>query len=81
MWVSPPSWPRETRVQCAKEADSLESDVNILWGCASGEVGQTGLRMSFLRKRYGEDAYAMLMGFKRSIDPNNIVNPGNLEGE
>jgi glycolate dehydrogenase FAD-linked subunit len=81
MWVSPPSWSREKRVQCAREADCLETDVNIMWGCASGEVGQTGLRIPFLKKRYGDDAYSMLMGFKKSIDPNNILNPGNLEGE
>jgi FAD/FMN-containing dehydrogenase len=59
----------------------LESEVNLKWGCASGELGQTGERIAFFRKRYGEAAYSMLMGVKKTIDPNNILNPGNLEGE
>jgi FAD/FMN-containing dehydrogenase len=68
-------------MRIAKEAVKLESDVNIMWGCASGEVGQTASRIPFFKKRYGMAAHAMLMSVKRAIDPNNILNPGNLEGE
>jgi FAD/FMN-containing dehydrogenase len=68
-------------MRIAKEAVKLESDVNIMWGCASGEVGQTASRIPFFKKRYGMAAHTMLMGVKRAIDPNNILNPGNLEGE
>jgi len=81
MWVAPVSMPPEQRMRIAQAAVKLESDVNIMWGCASGEVGQTASRIPFLKKRYGMEAHAMLMSVKRAIAPNNILNPGNLEGE
>jgi glycolate oxidase len=81
MWVAPPAWPQPKRAQCAKEAVSLEAEVNLKWGCVSGEVGQTGSRMPFMRERYGGAAYSMLMNIKKAIDPHNTLNPGNLEGE
>ncbi|MEE9612194.1 MAG: FAD-binding oxidoreductase [Desulfatiglandales bacterium] len=81
MWVTPVSMPQAQRTQIAKEAVQLESDVNIMWGCASGEIGQTASRIPFLKKRYGLAAHDMLMNVKNAIDPNNILNPGNLEGE
>ena len=81
MWVAPVSMPQPERMQIAKEAIQLESDVNIKWGCASGEVGQTASRMPFFKKRYGMAVHTMLMNVKQAIDPNNILNPGNLEGE
>jgi glycolate oxidase len=81
MWVTPAHWDPSKRMQCRKEARLLESEINLKWGCASGEVGQTGERISFFKKRYGEAAYAMLTTMKKALDPNNILNPGNLEGE
>jgi len=81
LWVVPASWPPDKRMQCIREATRLESEINLKWGCASGEVGQTASRIPFFRERYGQAAYSMLMNVKRAIDPNNILNPGNLEGE
>ncbi len=81
MWVAPISMPPQERARVGKEAVALESDINIKWGCASGEIGQTASRVAFLKKRYGLGAHQMLMNVKRAIDPNNILNPGNLEGE
>ncbi|MBA7592596.1 hypothetical protein ES708_34784 [subsurface metagenome] len=81
MWTAPASWPPDRRIQCIREATLLESEINLKWGCASGEVGQTALRIPFLKERYGQAAYSMLMTVKKAIDPNNILNPGNLEGE
>jgi len=81
MWVAPVSMPQAERMQIAKEAVQLEGDVNLMWGCASGEVGQTASRMPFFKERYGMAAHTMLMNVKKAIDPNNILNPGNLEGE
>jgi FAD/FMN-containing dehydrogenase len=81
MWVAPVDWDQTKKMQCAKEARLLESELNIKWGCASGEVGQTASRIPFLKKRYGEAAYEMLMNLKKAVDPNNIINPGNLEGD
>jgi glycolate oxidase len=81
IWLIPPGWPASKRMQCIREATQLEAEVNIKWGCASGEVGQTAGRIPFLRRRYGEAAYSMLVNLKKAIDPNNVINPGNLEGE
>lgn len=81
MWVAPVSMPQAERIEIAKEATRLEGDVNLMWGCASGEVGQTASRMPFFKRRYGMAAHRMLMDVKMAIDPNNILNPGNLEGE
>jgi FAD/FMN-containing dehydrogenase len=80
LWAAPGSWPPEKRADCRREALLLENEVNLKWGCASGEVGQTADRIRFLRERYGEAAYSMLMNIKKAIDPNGILNPGNLEG-
>ena len=81
MWVVPVSTPPEKRLEIAKSAIQLESDINVMWGCASGEVGQTASRIPFFKRRYGPAAHSMLMEMKRAVDPNNILNPGNLEGE
>ena len=81
IWTTNASWPPEKRKQVGTEALLLEKEINLKWGCASGEVGQTAARIPFLRERYGEAAYAMLLKVKKAIDPNNILNPGNLEGE
>jgi len=78
LWGAPASWPLEKRSQAIKEATMLEKEVYLKWGCAAGEVGQTASRMPFLRERYGEAAYSMLLNVKKAIDPNNILNPGNL---
>lgn len=81
MWVVPASYPPEKRAQCIKAATLIEREINLKWGCASGEIGQTASRIPFFKERYGEAAYEMLVSMKRAVDPNNILNPGNLEGE
>jgi glycolate oxidase len=81
MWVVPMSMPVEQRMRMGRAVRLLEADINLMWGCASGEVGQTASRIPFMKKRYGLAAHAMLMDVKKAIDPNNILNPGNLEGE
>ncbi len=78
MWGAPISWPEEKRRQALKEATMLEKEVYLKWGCAPGEVGQTANRIPFLRERYGEAAYAMLLKIKQVVDPNSVLNPGNL---
>ena len=81
LWVVPASWPPDKRMQAIKAGTSVEGEINLKWGCASGEVGQTAARIPFLKERYGQAAYSMLTNVKQAIDPNNILNPGNLEGE
>lgn len=81
MWAAPASWPIEKQRRALREGGMVEKEVYLKWGCAAGEVGQTASRMPFFRERYGEAAHTMLMNVKKAIDPNNILNPGNLEGE
>ena len=78
MWAAPSDWPVEKRRQAVKETYLLESEINLKWGCVSGEIGQTADRIPFLKKRYGEAAFSVLTGIKKAMDPNNILNPGNL---
>jgi len=78
MWGVPASWPPEKRRQTTIEASQVEREVYLKWGSTSGEVGQTALRMAGWREMYGEAAYAMLLNMKRAVDPNGILNPGNL---
>jgi glycolate oxidase len=80
-WLCPADWESSKILKCAREGVRLEAEVNLKWGCASGEVGQIGVRLPFFRQRYGEAAYSALLSIKRALDPNNIINPGNLEGE
>jgi glycolate oxidase len=79
MWVISEEWPLEKRKQAAAEITALEGEINLKWGCASGEIGQTAARIAFLRQRYGEDAFSLLLKVKNALDPNGILNPGNLE--
>jgi len=82
LWGAPASWPLDKRRQAIKEGTMLEKEVYLKWGGVAGEVGQTASRMPFFRERYGEAAYSMLLNVKKAIDPNDILNPGNLmEGE
>jgi FAD/FMN-containing dehydrogenase len=81
MWVAPVSMPPDERMRIGKAAVRLESAINLMWGCASGEIGQTASRIPFFKERYGIAAHSMLMSIKKAVDPNNILNPGNLEGE
>jgi len=81
LWGAPASWPLDKRRQSIREGAQLEKEVYLKWGCAAGEVGQTASRIPFFREKYGEAAHTMLLNVKKAIDPNNILNPGNLEGE
>ena len=81
MWVAPVSMPLEERLKISKQAVQLEGDINLMWGSASGEIGQTALRDPVLQEAIRPGGHSMLMDIKRAVDPNNILNPGNLEGE
>lgn len=81
LWVIPKDWPNEKKYAGVMETRRLEDALHRKWGGIGGEVGQMAGRIRFYREKYGEGAYQMLMNVKRAIDPNNILNPGNLEGE
>jgi glycolate oxidase len=69
------------RLKSLKEARLLEKELAVQWGGIGGEVGQTASRMSTWREKYGESAYKLLLSLKATVDPNNILNPGNIEGD
>jgi FAD/FMN-containing dehydrogenase len=52
----------------------------VKYGGCGGEWGLTAQRATFLKKKYGEVYYNFLINLKRTLDPNNILNRGNLEG-
>ncbi|MEW5913492.1 MAG: FAD-binding oxidoreductase [Thermodesulfobacteriota bacterium] len=78
-------WPTKDIPSEAKKAITLEvraksEAINIKYGGCGGEWGLTAQRASFLRLRYGEVYYQMLVNIKKALDPKNILNRGNLEG-
>ena len=81
LWIIPKDWPSDKKYAAVMETRKLENAMHLKWGGVGGEVGQTAGRISFYRQKYGEAAYTMLLNLKKVIDPNNILNPGNLEGE
>jgi glycolate oxidase len=81
IWRLPVGAPLETVNQCVKESRKLEQEITVKWEGIGGEVGQMASRLSAWRRKYGEEAYRVALAIKKAFDPNNILNPGNLEGE
>lgn len=54
--------------------------LNIKYGGCGGEWGLTAQRAGFLEKKYGRTYTAVLFRLKKTFDPENILNRGNLEG-
>ncbi|MBW2004711.1 MAG: hypothetical protein JRI72_08865 [Deltaproteobacteria bacterium] len=68
-----------------KKALTLEmrektEDLNIKYGGCGGEWGLTAQRVSFLKKKYEQEVYEVLVKIKKALDPNDILNRGNLQG-
>jgi glycolate oxidase len=63
-----------------KEVREKTEEINVKSGGCGGEWGITAQRVSFLKKRYPESYYELLTKFKKALDPQNILNRGNLEG-
>ena len=68
-----------------KKALTLEmrektEDLNIKYGGCGGEWGLTAQRVSFLKKKYEKEVYEVLVKMKKTFDPNDILNRGNLQG-
>lgn len=81
MWVVPRDWDNERRKEAFREAFTLEKKINLRFESSCGETGLTAGRIPFFQEKYGEEAYDVLVKIKRVLDPNDILNPGNLEGE
>ena len=63
------------------EGFQLERVLNIRFEGCPGEWGQTTIRIPYLREKYGQKTYEVFRALKGVFDPNNVLNPGNLEGE
>ena len=80
-WSLPREWDNEKKKEAYREAFNLEKKINLKFEGSCGETGMTGVRVPFFKEKYGSDAYEVLVKIKKVLDPNNILNPGNLEGE
>jgi len=47
-------------------------------GTVSHHHGVGLLRAKWLKEEFGKEAFAILQGLKRRLDPNNVMNPGKL---
>ncbi len=81
IWRLPIGSPIATVAKCLRESRKLEQEMTIQWEGMGGEIGQMASRLSAWRRKYGEEAYRVALAVKKAFDPNNILNPGNLEGE
>ncbi|MCG8567674.1 MAG: FAD-binding oxidoreductase [Desulfobacterales bacterium] len=62
------------------EVRQRTESLNARYGGCGGEWGITAQRAGFLKEKYGQVYYDFLKGLKKTFDPHNILNRGNLEG-
>jgi glycolate oxidase len=72
--------PSDVKKAITLEVRDKSEAINARYGGCGGEWGLTAQRAGFLRLRYGQDYYQVLVSLKKGLDPNNILNRGNLEG-
>ena len=71
----------EVKKAVTMEVRKKTESLNVKYGGCGGEWGLTAQRASFLKEKYGQTYYDLLVSLKKTFDPNNILNRGNLEGE
>jgi len=76
----PSDWGNEMQKKALAAIFAREADLNVKYGGCGGEWGQFSKRKDFFIQRYGEAAYNFVKAVKNAVDPNNILNPGILEG-
>jgi glycolate oxidase len=76
----PRQWDSEKKRKVVIERFKKETELNVRYNTCGGEWGQFSKRKDFFVKRYGETGYEFVKSIKKVIDPNNILNPGVLEG-
>jgi glycolate oxidase len=76
----PRDWDNDKKRQAVKERFQREAELNLKYGTCGGEWGQFAKRTPFWIQRYGEPSYELVKRLKSAFDPNNILNPGILEG-
>ena len=72
--------PSDVTKAMVKEVRQISEEVNVKYGGCGGEWGLTAQRVDFLKNKYGPVYYNLLVNLKKTFDPNNILNRGNLEG-
>lgn len=70
----------ELKKAVTMEVREKTESLNVKYGGCGGEWGLTAQRIPFLKEKYGQAYYDFLVKLKRAVDPNNILNRGNLEG-
>jgi len=80
LFVIPNEWADKKKKAAVQEVMEAEKRLNLKYEAAGGEWGQMAVRVPFFREKYGEKAYNLVKQLKRVFDPNNILNPGNVEG-
>jgi glycolate oxidase len=79
-FILPPAWEEEKLWRVVNMQFQKEREFNLKYGTCGGEWGQFSKRKEFYVQRYGEVAYELVKKIKAVFDPNNILNPGILEG-
>jgi len=70
----------EVKKAITVEMREKSEELNVKYGGCGGEWGLTAQRVSFLKKKYEPDLYELLVKMKKALDPNDILNRGNLQG-
>jgi len=76
----PSDWDNEMQKKANNEIFKREAELNLKFGSCGGEWGQFSMRKDFFVRRYGEVGYTLIKDIKKAVDPDNILNPGILEG-
>ena len=79
-FVLPPTLEEEKLRKIVTTVFQKEKEFNLKYGTCGGEWGQFSKRKEFFVERYGDVAYGLVRKIKAVFDPNNILNPGILEG-
>ena len=80
LFVIPNEWSDAKKKAAFMEVMEVDRRMNLKYEAAGGEWGQMAVRVPFFRKKYGEKAYSLLKQMKSVFDPNNILNPHNIDG-
>ena len=72
--------PNDVKKSVTLEVREKTEALNIKYGGCGGEWGLTAQRAGFLEKKYGPVYMETLIQLKKTFDPENILNRGNLEG-
>jgi len=79
-FIIPPDLGDERMWELSRLLYKREAEFNAKYGTCGREWGQFSKRKDFFIMRYGQTSYDLMKRIKAAFDPNNILNPGVLEG-